>query len=104
MAKFFGINLEPMYIDGLHGIACWRDIPVAKLLIEVAQKYPQDIPGGCRIMVKEFFSEPHNIGSRQEQRTNQWRVADIGEVKHDIEIPRPRQGPHPVPRRLLYGP
>jgi hypothetical protein len=106
MAKFFGINLEPLFIDGLHGIASWRDIAVEKLLIEVAQKYPLDIPGGCRTMVREFFAERHNIGSRQVQRANQRRVLDIGsagtirraEVESQIRRPRDR----PPPRRLLY--
>jgi hypothetical protein len=81
MAKFFGIDLHPMWIDGLHGIAAWRDVSVEKVLIEAAQKFPLDIPGGVRVMVKEFYSERHNIGSRQVQRANQRRVADIGDAE-----------------------
>jgi hypothetical protein len=68
-----------MWIDGLHGIAAWRDVPVEKLLIEAAQKFPLDIPHGVRVMVKEFYSDRKNIGSRQVQRANQRRVADIGD-------------------------
>jgi hypothetical protein len=81
MAQFYGIDLHPMWIDGLHGIAAWRDVPVDKLLVEAAQKFPLDIPRGVRIMIKEFYGERHNIGSRQVQRANQRRVADIGDAE-----------------------
>ena len=101
MAIFYGMDLEPLYIDGLYGIATFRDVSIDKVLAEVVERFPLNIAHGCRVLVKEFYADTKYVGSRQVSRAQQ-RVAEIAGIKHDIPIPRPRQGPPPVPRRLLY--
>jgi hypothetical protein len=73
-----GLKLEPILIDGLHGIAAWRGVPVERLLIEAAQVYPRDIPAGCRAMVRAFYGAPPRR-----------RLEQTPSVKSDVRIPRP---------------